>query len=180
MKWSGGPVVAKAVVQGFRQIEQCTPSTLRDTVYGYQLYDVEAYWRALYPLFFGMTIYLQSEEWLPSPVDIHLGQQRESWVVISSPEMVTRVFGESECEPEPSRVTVRRRSSISMSQRFEVFRRDGFTCVYCGRRPPHVELHVDHVRPVSKGGTNDLSNLRTACNECNLGKGATLISSTHT
>lgn len=34
---------------------------------------------------------------------------------------------------------------ISKALRFEVLRRDGFACTYCGRRPPDIELHIDHV-----------------------------------
>jgi 5-methylcytosine-specific restriction endonuclease McrA len=37
--------------------------------------------------------------------------------------------------------------SIGKSLRFEVLRRDGFACTYCGRKPPDVELHIDHVIP---------------------------------
>lgn len=36
-------------------------------------------------------------------------------------------------------------------------------------------MHVDHVLPVSEGGTNDIGNLVTACSDCNLGKGASII-----
>lgn len=56
-----------------------------------------------------------------------------------------------------------------------MFKRDHFTCVYCGRSAPEVVLHVDHVLPVSEGGTNDIGNLVTACADCNLGKGASII-----
>lgn len=56
-----------------------------------------------------------------------------------------------------------------------MFKRDHFTCVYCGRSAPEVVLHVDHVLPVSEGGTNDVGNLVTACADCNLGKGASII-----
>jgi 5-methylcytosine-specific restriction endonuclease McrA len=62
------------------------------------------------------------------------------------------------------------RSSLSKRTRFAVFNRDGFTCQYCGRRPPLVVLQCDHIVPVAKGGTNDHWNLTTACTECNLGK----------
>lgn len=54
--------------------------------------------------------------------------------------------------------------------RYEVFERDGYTCQYCGAKAPDVTLHVDHIVPVSDGGTDDLSNLVTACEYCNLGK----------
>jgi len=63
-----------------------------------------------------------------------------------------------------------KRKSISKKLRFEVFKRDSFTCQYCGAKAPDVLLHVDHITPVSKGGKNTLMNLVTACERCNLGK----------
>lgn len=65
--------------------------------------------------------------------------------------------------------------TLSKSLRFEVLRRDGFTCTYCGRKPPTVELHVDHVTPTALGGLDVPENLRTACIECNVGKGSTPV-----
>jgi len=38
-----------------------------------------------------------------------------------------------------------------------------------------LTLHIDHIIPVSKGGTNEEANLVTACDQCNLGKGAKII-----
>ena len=46
--------------------------------------------------------------------------------------------------------------------------RDNFTCVYCGSQEP--SMHVDHVKPLIQGGTNDPDNLATACKACNSGK----------
>jgi len=54
--------------------------------------------------------------------------------------------------------------------RFEIFKRDSFACQYCGKRAPDVTLEVDHVVPVSRGGTNEILNLITACVDCNSGK----------
>ena len=62
------------------------------------------------------------------------------------------------------------RKSISKKTRFEVFKRDSFTCQYCGRKSPDVLLVIDHIEPVSKGGTNDILNLITSCRDCNAGK----------
>ena len=59
---------------------------------------------------------------------------------------------------------------ISKKIRFEVFKRDGFQCAYCGKTPPEVILEVDHIEPVSMGGTDDINNLLTACFDCNRGK----------
>lgn len=69
-----------------------------------------------------------------------------------------------------------KRKNLSKKIRFEVFKRDKFTCQYCGRSVPEVILHVDHIVPVSKGGKNDILNLITSCQECNLGKGARELS----
>lgn len=59
---------------------------------------------------------------------------------------------------------------IGKRLRFEVFKRDNFTCVYCGGKPPDVTLQADHVIPVSKGGRGILENLVAACSDCNAGK----------
>ena len=58
--------------------------------------------------------------------------------------------------------------------RFLVMRRDDFKCCACGNSPalqPGLVLHVDHVRPWSKGGETVIDNLQTLCEACNLGKG---------
>lgn len=69
-----------------------------------------------------------------------------------------------------------KRESISKKIRFEVFKRDKFKCQYCGASAPEALLQVDHIKPVSKGGKNDLLNLITSCFECNNGKRDTLLS----
>lgn len=68
-----------------------------------------------------------------------------------------------------------KRKSISKKIRFEVFKRDNFKCQYCGNGSPDVVLHVDHIKPVADGGTNNIMNLITSCFDCNSGKGATLL-----
>ena len=65
------------------------------------------------------------------------------------------------------------RKPLSKKTRFDVFKRDGFKCQYCGMNPPQVTLEVDHIVPVVAGGKNIMSNLLTACFDCNRGKGAT-------
>ena len=58
--------------------------------------------------------------------------------------------------------------------RYKVMKRDNWTCVLCGVRRTkdnNVQLHVDHKIPYSKGGRTVLSNLRTLCSTCNLGRG---------
>src|SRR4030095_7374018 len=62
------------------------------------------------------------------------------------------------------------RLAIGKKLRFEVFKRDSFTCQYCGSTAPKVLLEVDHVTPKAKGGNDDALNLITACGDCNRGK----------
>ena len=65
----------------------------------------------------------------------------------------------------------RRRTHIPRGMRHEVFKRDNYTCVECGaRKEDGATLHVDHIIPVSKGGTDELDNLQTLCSDCNLNK----------
>lgn len=71
-----------------------------------------------------------------------------------------------------------KRKSISEKVRFEVFKRDSFKCQYCGRCAPDVLLRLDHIEPHSKGGSDNITNLITACFECNSGKGAVRLSDT--
>jgi len=63
------------------------------------------------------------------------------------------------------------RSPIPPALRYKILKRDRNTCQSCGARAPDVELEVDHKIPVSKGGTDDESNLITKCKDCNRGKG---------
>jgi len=69
------------------------------------------------------------------------------------------------------------RKAISKRVRFEIFKRDSFTCQYCGATPPAVILHIDHIDPVASGGKNNIDNLITSCQACNLGKGAVSLTS---
>jgi len=60
--------------------------------------------------------------------------------------------------------------SITKRLRFEVFKRDGFQCQYCGKTPPEATLELDHINPKSRKGKDDINNLLTACFDCNRGK----------
>lgn len=71
------------------------------------------------------------------------------------------------------------RDPVSKSVRFEVFKRDSFTCQYCGRKAPEVVLECDHIDPVANGGSSAVMNLITACFDCNRGKGPRLLDETH-
>ena len=65
----------------------------------------------------------------------------------------------------------RKRTHVPKGLRKEVFKRDNYTCCECGaKKEDGATLHIDHIIPVSKGGTDELSNLQTLCSDCNLNK----------
>lgn len=75
--------------------------------------------------------------------------------------------------PRPSIIRIgymirRPRPKVKLTKR-EVFRRDGYTCQYCGSRSGRLTL--DHVMPRHMGGQHTWDNLVTACAGCNLNKG---------
>lgn len=68
---------------------------------------------------------------------------------------------------------------ISPQLRTEILERNGYTCQLCGAGPgdadpfnPNrkVRLHIDHVVPISQGGTDRKENLRVLCSTCNQGR----------
>lgn len=63
-------------------------------------------------------------------------------------------------------------TKITLSLRFKVLKRDNYRCCICGRDASDgVKLEIDHTIPKSKGGTNEIENLKTLCYDCNRGKG---------
>ncbi len=60
--------------------------------------------------------------------------------------------------------------SIGKRLRFEILKRDGFRCSYCGATPDVSGLHVDHIIPRANGGTDEPANLTASCQSCNSGK----------
>ena len=63
-----------------------------------------------------------------------------------------------------------KRCPIGSRLRHEVFKRDNYTCKECGATKEEITLHVDHIIPFSQGGTDELDNLQTLCETCNLSK----------
>ena len=68
-----------------------------------------------------------------------------------------------------------KRPDIPPKTRTNVFRRDNYKCVHCGKGPPNVELECDHIQPwswyKSKNVMNNPKHYQTLCFECNRGKG---------
>jgi hypothetical protein len=75
-------------------------------------------------------------------------------------------------EPKKEKQGKTQRPSMSLRRRFNILRRDGFACKYCGARAEDgIKLQIDHIKPYSKHKDDNDDNLVTACFDCNIGKG---------
>jgi 5-methylcytosine-specific restriction endonuclease McrA len=62
---------------------------------------------------------------------------------------------------------------IRPAKRLAIYLRDGMACVWCGAGvEDEVKLTLDHLKPYSKGGSNDATNLVTCCHRCNSSRGS--------
>ncbi|AFZ46291.1 HNH endonuclease [Cyanobacterium stanieri PCC 7202] len=48
-----------------------------------------------------------------------------------------------------------------------IYQRDNYRCQSCGKQNQETTLNIDHIIPLAKGGSNDMSNLQTLCAKCN-------------
>ncbi len=104
----------------------------------------------------------------------------EAWLnkPIRDDESVLRGVG---CEiPVPEIIVLRGydampKRTVAFSRR-NLYRRDQYTCHYCGCRPGTDTLTIDHVLPRSRGGRTSWENCVLACEDCNKKKGNRLIS----
>ncbi len=103
------------------------------------------------------------------------GYKDNSWVWANP--VVVRPIDTTETRSRTSakKAQPKRERAPSRRLRFSVFARDGFSCTYCGRKPPEVQLVADHKTPFSKGGLTVLENLVTACFHCNAGKADVML-----
>ncbi len=71
---------------------------------------------------------------------------------------------------------VRRRKPIPREMRAAIWEMTNGRCFYCGRwTNPYETLEIDHIRPKSRGGTDDIDNLVPSCTTCNKSKGDQLL-----
>jgi hypothetical protein len=99
----------------------------------------------------------------------HFGSWKKALLAAFKLAIQSKSIAEDETYSETRRNPTQR-SEISLRKRFLVFKRNEFTCVKCGRSGRGIKLEVDHVTPVSKGGSDVLDNLQTLCFDCNRGK----------
>lgn len=68
-------------------------------------------------------------------------------------------------------------ATIEHFTRQEIIDRDKSTCHLCGKHCDPIDIHLDHVIPLSRGGDHSRENVKVACSQCNMRKGARIPSS---
>jgi len=173
MKWNSGPIVAVSELLSWHagEFAAANVNDARGRCVGTSLFGLDAYWKAVAIKRAGAycVLRLTNEAWLDAPVWAATRSFGSSWIYLDTLRKKVQWLAFASA---PSRETPEGRATPA-GLRFKVLRRDGFTCQYCGRKAPEVELHVDHRVPWSKVKTHDIDNLVAACRECNLGKGTT-------
>ena len=93
--------------------------------------------------------------------DVLVGRTKRRW----SPHDVEALFERLKIEKGKHY-----RRPIAYEEYLKLILQAPLECVRCGRRPPSVILHVDHIVPASRGGSSKRANLQFLCAECNLRK----------
>lgn len=106
---------------------------------------------------------------LESARDLRWGAGEPVATVEGMVQMIGAELYPNALDPQPAR-----RKSLSASVRRQVMERDGYRCQWpgCGT---WIDLAVDHIIPVAKGGTNDPGNLQTLCRPHNSEKGVKVL-----
>lgn len=72
---------------------------------------------------------------------------------------------------DPTAVVHRELEDFTPEQKEQIFKRDNYRCVICGRgRQDGIEIHADHIKPKDKGGQATIENGQTLCAEHNFRK----------
>lgn len=115
--------------------------------------------------------------WLVEPASLRAAMATRNAGVPEAPTLDSEALAAAleeidylRAENDRLRFAAARRTRRPLRQRFEILKRDGYRCRYCGRSGRLVQLEVDHVVAVAEGGTDDDDNLVTACGDCNQGK----------
>ena len=170
MKWTSGPIVAKSKLVSWHsgEFQNGNINKLRELTIGTNLFGLTDYWGVVSKKRKGYysIIHLNEEKWMDTLLYPSMRSHGSSWIYLDT---IKKKIQWLSLDHEPSKEKKKGRN-IPVSLRFLVLKRDAFTCQYCGRSAPDVELHIDHKVPWSKVKEHKIENLVTACRDCNLGK----------
>jgi hypothetical protein len=111
------------------------------------------------------------EEMLNEPVS----EQTRAFRSLTLLEQAKRVLAYVDEATGSGPQNVRAELARDQRLRWRVFDRDGYRCRKCGATGAEADLTIDHIKPVSLGGTNAEPNLQTLCRSCNSRKGTTVL-----
>ncbi len=181
MKWVGGPIVARSKLLSWHsgEFSDGNINHVRELTVGSGLFGLNDYWKSVSDKRNGYhtVIHLSNEEWVDDLIYPAVKSYGSSWVYLDTE--FKRCSWLSSFEGEKEETKSNRRPALPPRMRFMVLRRDNYTCQYCGKKAPNVELsvglpaelHVDHVKPWSEVREHKMDNLKASCRICNWGKG---------
>ena len=177
MKWSGGPIIASSKILSWHtgNFQSGNINQIRELCIGTNRFGLASYWEQVSGKIDGYyaVILLSDEHWLEQPIFSAARSHGSSWIYLDTAEktdawLTNHVIQQEKDNNPKGRV-------IPKGMRFEVLKRDNFTCNYCGAKAPEVSLHIDHIIPWKLVQKHEIENLVTACSTCNLGKSDKII-----
>jgi hypothetical protein len=105
----------------------------------------------------------QHQEWTLLDVESMASLERARAAIGGMPKHIPKYY-----QKLPQNNEGRLSASRWQKVKRQILKRDNYTCQYCGSKKK--PLHCDHIMPISRGGSNDPSNLIAACQRCNLSK----------
>lgn len=164
IKWRNGPIVSHATVSGVRQLTKISEKQLQDALGQLDTNNLRSANNRLPTTFNAIIIRLANETWLEPPV--LSSKQNQRWRIFNSPDEFKR-WGQNHdlpFAPQTTRNSRQKSRAITAIDRFLIFRRDSFTCFYCGIKAPHTVLTVMFQRSSIHEEPRD--SLRTICEQC--------------
>jgi len=177
MKWNDGPIVAKSKLLSWHtgSFSNGNINNLRELCLGTNLFGLNEYWKTVADKIDGYyaVILLSDESWLDEPIYPNARSFGSSWVYLDTIDKTKEWLTHDNTLLQKDKNQEGR--SIPKGLRFDVLRRDNYTCKYCGAKAPNVQLHVDHIIPWKIVKKHEFNNLVTACQPCNSGKSDKII-----
>lgn len=113
---------------------------------------------------------LTPEAGIPQNIPTITKPLKEDWEkILRHSDLGTHVVMDPDNKGVVKAIYHKSRRQVEQHIIWEVYRRDNFTCCYCGRND--VPMTVDHYLPQALGGETTVDNLRTSCRKCNKRKG---------
>lgn len=150
----------------------------KPTAEGLYIFLYKNYVTLLYISFENEKTWFKHEFWFGSyPVEDE--EILDNWIYIDNKYQNVEDFSEifylriPLCPSLKDEIKIFKRTSIPSSRKLYVLKRDNYKCKKCDKSPANtheVELHIDHINPISKGGSNHIDNLQVLCSFCNFKK----------